>query len=43
MPPELWLSPGLAFDVPAEAKGLVLSYQAIVILGGYQTIRVQLD
>jgi hypothetical protein len=33
----------VAFDVPREAKALVLSYQPIVIFGGYQTLRVQLD
>jgi hypothetical protein len=33
----------VAFDVPADAKGLVLSYQPLVILGGYQPIRVALD
>lgn len=33
----------VAFDVPATATGLVLSYQPLVILGGYQTIRVALD
>lgn len=32
----------VAFDVPADAKGLTLSYQPIVIFGGYQTIRVAL-
>lgn len=33
----------VSFDVPSEAKGMVLSYQPIVLFGGYQTIRVQLD
>jgi Domain of unknown function (DUF4352) len=33
----------VAFDVPSEAKGLIMSYQPIVILGGYQTIRIALD
>ena len=33
----------VAFDVPSDAKGLVLSYQPIVIFGGYQTIRIQLE
>lgn len=33
----------VAFDVPTEAKGLVLSYQPLVIFGGYQTIRVALE
>lgn len=33
----------ISFDVPTEAKGLVLSYQPIVLFGGYQTIRVQID
>lgn len=33
----------VAFDVPGEAKGLVLSYQPIVVLGGYQTIRIALE
>ena len=33
----------VAFDIPSEANGLVLSYQPIVIFGGYQTIRIALD
>lgn len=33
----------VAFDVPLGARGLVLSYQPAVILGGYQPIRVALD
>jgi hypothetical protein len=33
----------VSFDVPSEAKGLVMSYQPIVIFGGYQTIRIQLE
>lgn len=33
----------VSFDVPSEAKGLVLAYQPIVIFGGYQVIRVQLE
>jgi hypothetical protein len=33
----------VAFDVPSEAKGLVLSYQPSVIFGGYQTLRIALD
>lgn len=33
----------VAFDVPSDAAGLVMSYQPIVILGGYQPIRVSLE
>jgi hypothetical protein len=33
----------VAFDIPANAKGLVLSYQPAVILGGYQVLRVELE
>jgi hypothetical protein len=33
----------VSFDVPADAKGLVLSYQPIVMLGGYQPIRIAFD
>ena len=29
-------------DVPADARGLVLSYQPIVTMGGSRAIRVQL-
>jgi hypothetical protein len=30
----------VAFQVPASAKGFVVSYQPVVLFGGYQTIRV---
>jgi hypothetical protein len=33
----------VAFDTPSGATGLVLSYQPLVILGGYQTIRIALE
>lgn len=33
----------VSFDVPAEAKGLIVAYQPAVLFGGYQTIRVQLE
>lgn len=33
----------VAFTVPKAAKGFVVSYQPLVILGGYQTIRVALE
>jgi hypothetical protein len=33
----------VAFEVPADARGLVASYQPVVILGGYQVLRVALD
>jgi hypothetical protein len=33
----------VAFDVPANAKELVLSYQPMVLFGGYQVLRVALD
>lgn len=33
----------VSFDVPSEAKGLVVSYQPLVLFGGYQVIRVQLE
>jgi cytoskeletal protein RodZ len=33
----------VAFDVPTAARGLVLSYQPVVILGGYQVLRVELE
>jgi hypothetical protein len=33
----------VAFDVPSSAKGLVLSYQPLVILGGYEVLRVELE
>ena len=30
------------FEVPTEAKGLIMSYQPLVLFGGYQTIRIDL-
>lgn len=33
----------VAFEVPAAATGLVMSYQPLVIFGGYQVIRVSLE
>lgn len=33
----------VAFEIPEAAHGLVLSYEPIVILGGYEPIRVALD
>lgn len=33
----------VAFEVPEGAKGLVVSYEPLVILGGYKPIRVALD
>ena len=33
----------VAFEVPTAAKGFVLSYEPMVILGGYQPIRIGLD
>lgn len=33
----------VAFTVPKAGKGFVVSYQPMVILGGYQTIRVALE
>jgi hypothetical protein len=33
----------IAFQVPVGDKGLVLSYQPIVLFGGYQTIRINLE
>lgn len=32
----------VAFEVPPDAKGFVLTYQPLVILGGYQPIRIDL-
>jgi hypothetical protein len=32
----------VSFEVPVEASGFVVSYQPLVIFGGYQTIRVDL-
>lgn len=33
----------VAFEVPKDGKGLTVSYQPIVILGGYQVITIALD
>lgn len=33
----------VSFEVPEKASGLVLSYQPIVLFGGYQVIRVSLE
>lgn len=33
----------VAFEVPEQAAGLVLSYEPIVMLGGYEPIRIALD
>jgi hypothetical protein len=33
----------VAFEVPAGASGLSVSYQPVVIFGGYQVIRIGLD
>jgi Domain of unknown function (DUF4352) len=32
----------VAFEVPAAAKGFVMSYEALVILGGYRVLRIDL-
>ena len=33
----------VAFDVPAASKGFMIIYQPIVIFGGYETIKIQLN
>jgi hypothetical protein len=33
----------VAFEVPEKATGFVLSYEPLVILGGYETIRIDLE
>ncbi len=33
----------LAFEVPDTSKGFVVSYEPMVIFGGYKTIRVNLE
>ncbi len=33
----------VTFEIPKTVKGLVLSYQPLVILGGYQPIRIKLE
>lgn len=33
----------VAFEVPEQAAGLVLSYEPIVLLGGYEPIKIALD
>lgn len=33
----------LAFEIPEKAKGLTLSYKPMVIFGGYETIRINLE
>lgn len=33
----------VTFEVPEQASGLVLSYEPIVLLGGYEPIRIALD